>query len=469
MRRIRAGQMLGWTPGQNPRPSPDDMAWRLEPGSDFVAQLHLQPTGKPEAVQVSVAFFFTDQAPTRTPVGLRLGSETIDIPPGDAHFAVVDRYVLPVDAELLAVQPHAHNLARTMEATAELPGGQTRSLIAIADWDFRWQDVYRYTQPIALPKGTVLSMRYIYDNSAANPRNPFRPPERIVWGQNTSNEMGDLWLQLVPRSNRDLMTLANDIGQKTRAEDLAAYTKIMQADPDNPLRHDTVAMLNLQMGRVSEAIAEFSESLRLNPESAPTHYNLGLAFSLQRQYDRAMAEFQNAVRLDPNHADAHNNLGAMFHATGQFDLAAEHYRRAFAIRPENVEAHNNLGAAAVGCKGSIPRRSTEFERALALNPEFAQAVAGLAWIRATASDESVRQSGEAIQLAERAAELSGRRDPSILDTLAAAYASAAQFEKASATAREAMALADAARMQDLWVDIRSRLQLYERGQPYRVR
>ena len=53
--------------------------------------------------------------------------------------------------------------------------------------------------PIALPRGTTISMRFTYDNSAANPRNPHRPPARVVWGQNTSNEMGDLWIQVVPR------------------------------------------------------------------------------------------------------------------------------------------------------------------------------------------------------------------------------------------------------------------------------
>ena len=153
------------------------------------------------ASRVSVGFFFTDTPPARTPVGLRLGSETIDIPPGDrAATSSRDRYQLPVDAELLAVQPHAHNLARRMEARRGCPTAPTRPLIAIDDWDFRWQDVYRYATPFALPKGTTMSMRYTYDNSADNPRNPHRPPARVVWGQNTSDEMGDLWLQVIPRA-----------------------------------------------------------------------------------------------------------------------------------------------------------------------------------------------------------------------------------------------------------------------------
>ena len=462
------GYMLGWTPGQQPRPSPDGMPWRLEPDSDLVVQLHMQPTGKPEPVQVSMGFFFTDDPPTRQPVGLRLGSETIAIAAGDAQYEIKDRYVLPVDVEVLGVQPHAHNLARRMEAAALLPDGTARSLITIADWDFRWQDVYRYAKPFILPRGTTISMRFTYDNSAANPRNPAHPPQPVVWGQGTADEMGDLWLQVVPRSPQDFGILAEDIGQKTRIEDLAAYTKVMHSDPNNPLRHDAVAMLNLQLGRIPEAEAEFRESLRLNPESAPTHYNIGLVFSMQRKYQQAAAEFQNATRLDPNHAGAHNNLGAMLHAFGRFDEAAAEYRRAIVLKPENGEAHNNLGRLLMS-RSQFSEAVVEFDQALRLDANAVSPLAGLAWVRAVAADPAVRQPEEAIRLGERAASVSNRKDPAVLDALAAAYAAAGQFDKATATAREAMELADALSLQALWVDIRSRAKLYEQQQPYIAR
>jgi mono/diheme cytochrome c family protein len=243
------GHMLGWTPGQRPRPSPEGSAWRLDAASDLVVQLHLQPTGKSEPVRVSVALFFTDQPPTRTPVGLRLGSQTIDIAPGDAGYVVTDSYRLPADVEVHAIQPHAHNLARRMQASATLPDGSIRSLIEIDDWDFRWQDVYRYATPIVLPRGTTISMRFAYDNSAANPRNPFTPPRRIVWGQNTSDEMGDLWIQVIPRTPADLSTLSDGVERKKLAEDIAGFTKVLADDPRNPLRHDQVAITAPALGQ----------------------------------------------------------------------------------------------------------------------------------------------------------------------------------------------------------------------------
>ena len=162
----------------------------------------MQPSGKPEAVSPSIGLYFGDQAPTRTPAMLRLGRQNIDIPAGDARYTVSDSYLLPVDVEVEAVQPHAHYRLRDVHGVATLPDGTTKALIDIKDWDFRWQHVYRFVTPLRLPKGTRLSMQYTYDNSAANARNPQRPPARARWGQRSSDEMGDLWIQVLTRDER---------------------------------------------------------------------------------------------------------------------------------------------------------------------------------------------------------------------------------------------------------------------------
>jgi tetratricopeptide (TPR) repeat protein len=462
------GYMLGWTPGQRPRPSPDGMAWRLERDSDLVVQLHLQPTGKPEPVKISVGFYFTDAAASRAPIGLRLGSETIDIPPADPDYVITDSYTLPVDAELLAVQPHAHNLARRMEANATLPDRTVVPLIAISDWDFRWQDVYRYVRPISLPSGTTIAMRYSYDNSAGNVRNPHRPPQRIVWGQRTEDEMGDLWLQLVPRADAAFARLASDVAAKARREDVRAYTGLLNADPASAPRHDAVALLYLEGGDAAQAAEHFRESVRLNPTNAATHYNLGLALSAQRHFDEATAAFAQAVRLDPEYAEAHNNLGAMLHVAGRFAEAAAHYRRALAIRPESAEAHDNLGRI-LAADGHGSEALTHFSEALRLRPEWAAPLRGLAWVHATSRDPALYDGMQAVSLAERAVALSGPGDASVLDALAAAYAAAGQFERATVAAESAVQAAAAAGLTVFAEEIRQRLNLYQRGMPFRER
>ncbi|MFN7981900.1 MAG: tetratricopeptide repeat protein [Vicinamibacterales bacterium] len=454
------GYMLGWTPGQLPRPSPEGMPWRLEADSDLIVQLHLQPTGRPEPVQVSIGFFFTDQPPTRTPLGLRMGSETIDIAPGNGTYEILDTFDVPVDAQVLALQPHAHYLGREMFAQATLPDGTTKLLVNIHDWDFRWQDVYRFTQPVELPKGSRISMRFTYDNSAANPRNPYQPPRRIVWGQNTTDEMGDLWVQLVPVKSADLGELAANIAKKTRTEDIAAYTRVLKTDPNNPLRHDAVAMLYMQDGRLREAVDEFRQSLRLNKDSAPTHYNLGIVLSMLRRYPEAMREYEAAVKIDPAHAEAHNNLGAMLHVNGELDQAAVHYRRAIELRPDNTEARANLGRLLM-LQGKAAAAATEFEQTIAIQPDAIPALTGLAWIRATSAEASLRRPGQALAMAERARQLSKGQDPQAYDALAAAYAALGVFEQAVTSARLGIQVADAAGQTLLADEMRARLQLYQ--------
>src|SRR5258708_6887620 len=104
------GHFLGWTPGQAPPPpTSSDLSWRLDGGSDFVVQLHLRPTGKPEAVRPLIGLYFGEQ-PTRVPTMIRLGRQNLDIAAGARDDRVTDSFTLPVDVELHAIQPHAHYL-----------------------------------------------------------------------------------------------------------------------------------------------------------------------------------------------------------------------------------------------------------------------------------------------------------------------------------------------------------------------
>jgi len=465
--RYPEGQLLGWTPGQAPHPVPDGTQWRLEPDSDLIVQLHLQPTGKRESVQVSAAFYFTADPPTRATVGLRLGSETIDIPAGSDAWAIADRYQLPVDVDAVAIQPHAHNLARKMQAMAILPDGAMRWLIAIDDWDFRWQDVYRYRTPVSLPKGSVITMSYVYDNSATNPRNPHHPPQRVVWGQNTADEMGDLWLQVIPRSPDEATALARDFRRKAHAEDLAAYTALLRREPSNPLRHDAVAQLYLDDARYDEAIVELRESLRLNDQSAPSHYNLAYALSARGRRDEATAELERALRIDPDYAAAHNNLGALLQVAGRVDQAQAHFERAIALRPDNVEAQANL-AQLFSNRGRFADAARHFDAVLALRADHVQALAGLAWIRATASDGALRDPAAAVRLAERAADLTSRSDLVVVDALAAAYAAAGRYDDAVRTARAGLDAATRGGQTEIAAQFRQRIDRYAAGQPLRL-
>jgi hypothetical protein len=339
------GHFLGWTPGQVSPLLPKALAWRLDPHTDLVVELHMQPSGKPEMVAPSIGFYFSDQPPTRTPAMLRLGRQNIDIPAGDGRYIVADSYRLPVDVEVEAVQPHAHYRAHDVRGFATLPDGSTRALIDIADWDFRWQHVYRFVTPVRLPKGTIVAMRYTYDNSEDNPRNPQRPPMRARWGQRSSDEMGDLWLQVLTRDDRDLELLSRDFRPKVAAEDVRGYETEIERHPKDAGLHDSVAMLYLELGRYDEAIAHFNTVVAITPRAAQAHYNLGTAQAMAHRLESAEASFRQALNIDPAYANAHNNLGNVLLARGKNQEAVEEFREVVRLQPESDAARKNLAAA----------------------------------------------------------------------------------------------------------------------------
>jgi Flp pilus assembly protein TadD len=383
------GHFLGWTPGQISPLVPPDLAWRLDPHTDLVVEVHMQPSGRRELVQPSIGLYFADRPATRTPAMLRLGRQGIDIAPGEANYTITDSYVLPVDVEVEAVQPHAHYRARDILGEATLPDGTIKRLIHIADWDFRWQHVYRFVTPPRLPKGTKLSMRYRYDNSADNPRNPERPPARARWGQRSSDEMGDLWIQVLTRTGSDLETLARDFRPKVAAEDVIGYETEIERHPNDRGLHDTAAMLYLEVGWPDGAVRHFTASLALKQDSAVAHYNLGTALTVARRLDEAALEYRHAIRIDPSYAKAHNNLGNVWLAQKRFDAAIGEFEEASRLQPGSPDALSNL-AGAYAAAGGFDHAIATIDAALRLSPPEPLA-ADLQRQRALYADHKLRQ------------------------------------------------------------------------------
>ena len=201
---VRAGPIAGWAPGNQPYRYPEGLAMELPGGVDFVLEVHYHKTGQATKDRSALAFYFADRPIERHVEGLVIGTEQIDIPPGDDAFG---RYVfmeLPAAVELIDVTPHMHYLGREVEAYATLPDGAQVPLIKIDDWDFRWQDSYVYREPVKLPKGTRIEALFRFDNSAHNPFNPSSPPQRVREGWQTTDEMCLFYFTLVPAEPKTL-------------------------------------------------------------------------------------------------------------------------------------------------------------------------------------------------------------------------------------------------------------------------
>jgi tetratricopeptide (TPR) repeat protein len=353
---------LFWKPGSAPYVEPQGMAIRLDKNNDLVLNTHLQPSGKPETLQPTLGLYFTDKPATLHPILLPMGNDgQLDIPPGAKDFPVSDDFSLPVDMELLAIYPHAHYLGKDLQAFATLPDGTTRSLIHIAQWDLNWQAVYRYAEPMLLPRGTTISMRFTYDNSADNIRNPNHPPQRVVAGNRASDEMAHLWLQVLPRDWAGAGVDPRALVQEAMAR------HNLQKNPNDFEAHYNLAALLQMRGEIGESTAHFAEAVRIRPEDATANNALGAALLGNGRTFESIAYLSAALKARPDYFDAHYNLGNALASQGNFTGALLHFRAAVRLNPDDANAEANLGSTFFEM-GNVKEARFHYERALKLDP-----------------------------------------------------------------------------------------------------
>lgn len=401
---------LFWKPGSMPRPEPDDMGWKLDPGTDLVLNLHLQPTGKEESVQAEIGIYYTSRAPTRFPMLIQLEHDgSIAIPPGDRTFSVTDSLRLPVDADLLAIYPHAHYLGKLVEAWATLPDGSRRWLIRIPTWDINWQAVYNYRHPVPLPKGTVVAMRITYDNSDRNPRNPNMPPKLVKTGNRAEDEMGHVWLQVLPRkdpaSPDDPRLLLEEAVMRRRLEkypadflahynlaalmemrgklDAAAagYRSALEVDRKSAAARNSLAGVLMLQDHIPDAIQQLREALRLDPAYLNARYNLARALAATGDLDEAAREYEVFLVAKPDDAAAQAGIGTILFRQHRFPEALAHFQTAARLDPNNADIEANLGTL-LAITGNLPAAVHAFEEALRIDPNHQTARANLAKARA---------------------------------------------------------------------------------------
>lgn len=253
-------------------------------------------------------------------------------------------------------------------------------------------------------------------------------------------------------------------------------------------------------GRPREAKALFERVRRTEPQNAEATYNLGMIALGEGDIAGATELLGEATRQNPLHASAWLALAEVQAGAGNWDEAANGYRRALAARPEETIARIGLALCLVhggkanegvdileeasraapenpGIRHALglayaavgrPREAVgELRAALAREPDWSVAGNDLAWILATHPERALRNGPEALEAARRAVAASGRSDPSFLDTLAAAFAECGEFDRATETVGEALALAEGRGLTGLANTLRERQALYRDKRPYR--
>jgi tetratricopeptide (TPR) repeat protein len=224
------------------------------------------------------------------------------------------------------------------------------------------------------------------------------------------------------------------------------------------------ACIQTSYWRDSETL--FTHTLAVTGKNDVAENNLGIVFLEKGQLDEAIDRLQAAIDLRPENGPAHNNLAKALLQKGRPTEAMVHYRKFLEIEPQNVEARNILGTALIQ-QSHVIEAVEQWQDALAIEPENGNAASNLAWVFATCPQDSVRDGGRAVELAEKALRVSGGKIPMVFRILAAAYAENGRFSQAIETAQRGAELANNQGNPGLAAELQSNIALYQARKPLR--
>jgi tetratricopeptide (TPR) repeat protein len=290
----------------------------------------------------------------------------------------------------------------------------------------------------------------------------------LVWG---GYDLLDAWKRAVPIAASVVVILLLIGVWLTREQvncwrdQTALCRHALAFDPHNYIARNLLGLALLQEGEPGQALDQFEETTRVQPGYAPALNNVGSALLALRKYPEAEEAFRRTLQIEPDNAETFENLGQAQFRQGKIAEALNNYREAVRLNPSTAAFRCNL-ALALFDQGEEHEARAQYREASRLDPAWAANADGIAWSLATSPRPSARDGALAVQLARQICQASDDPPPAYLDTLAAAYAEVERFDDAIAAAKRAVK--SAAVVQPALVsELKQRLRLYEKHQPYR--
>lgn len=242
------------------------------------------------------------------------------------------------------------------------------------------------------------------------------------------------------------------------------FSARVKTDPNDAFAWSRRGVANRYAGKPDLALKDLEEAVRLAPKDSDLVGIRGMMWWANRNLDKAIADYTEAIRLDPTYAVGFRNRAMAWHAKGEFDKAIVDYTEAARVAPHYAPAFQDR-AVTWRAKGEPRKALADLEDAVRLDSRHAAAMADLARLLATCSDDKLRDGKRAVELAAKANALTGGKDPSVLDALAAAHAETGEFARAVEFQRKA--LTDPAFEKEQGAKARERVKMYEQKKPWR--
>ena len=274
-------------------------------------------------------------------------------------------------------------------------------------------------------------------------------------------------VELRPEFAQAHYNLGGVLVQSGRLEEaVRSFRGALQLVPELAEARHELGVALVREGKLDEAVTEFERALKTRPGFAAAHNDLGIALLREAKPREAAAQFRLAMESEPGFAEAHYNLAVVLLEQGQVDDAAGELRKALDLRRDYPEAHYALGRISY-LRGSVREALSHWLAALAITPDDVNSLTAAAWVMAVHPDVAVRDGARAVELSERALNISRGKDPAVLNILAAAYAESGRYPEAARVARQAAALFARQQRPELAKALEERSALYRNGAPYR--
>jgi tetratricopeptide (TPR) repeat protein len=276
----------------------------------------------------------------------------------------------------------------------------------------------------------------------------------------------------------DLARVTLQLGNREEAQQL--LEDVLAADPAYTEALERYVFLFRDQEQPEVARAAIQRALEAAPEDAQLHFDAARMLAALRAIDEAIAAARRAVELDPQLARARHVLGVLLYQKEEVDAAEEQWRAALATAPGFIPPRLTLYQVLWYEKKDLAGAEKVLREGYELAPDSSMLANGFAWFLATCADENLRKPEEAITVAQKACQLTGYNTHAEIDTLAAAYAAAGQFDEARkwvaqaiekaerevAAAREASDAATVERVSARLEEYRQRKALYDQDQAF---